>query len=263
MSVTALKLNFRMKRTILVIFACLLTISALGQSEILPYLYLEDKNGGVEEIPFTNGTMKIIGNKILIDMPEKPLEYDYDEIESFYFKDKNFLTLLNLTVSEGVLTPEFNSQIFNYIVEVPNNTTSITITGTANNENATVTGNGLKELEIGENIFTITVTAEDVETVRNYTVTVSRQTNIISILNDFGIKIYPNPTEGKFTVHIPNGLNEISLISINNAQGQKIEDRIVTDENTIFDFKKYSTGVYFLNMITNTGQRITTKLIKQ
>jgi len=83
-----------MKRTILLFFAWLLAMSALSQSETIPYLYLEDKNGDVEVIQFTyNGSITIIGNLIQVDTPEGFVEYDYDEVEKFYFKYHYLITL--------------------------------------------------------------------------------------------------------------------------------------------------------------------------
>ena len=245
----------------LLIVSLFITTNVLGQGKILPYLYLENKNGNILEIPFTDGTITIKEKQILIDIPKEHYQYEYDGIEKFYFKDKSHLTLLNLTVSEGELVPEFNSNIVSYAVDVPYNTTNITITATANNPNVTIAGDGLKELAIGENPFTITVTEEDSETTLDYMVTVNRETetNIISNGNNLDVKIYPNPTSGKFTVHTPDGL----FISIYDVEGQKIEDKNISDEYTNFDIKEYSAGVYLLKIIAKFGQSTTKKIVKE
>jgi formylglycine-generating enzyme required for sulfatase activity len=84
--------------------------------------------------------------------------------------------LSNLTVSEGSLTPIFASGTTSYSVNVPNSTTSITVTGTTADSNATLGGdNGVaKTLNVGVNTITITVTAQDGTTSKNYVVTVTR-----------------------------------------------------------------------------------------
>ena len=82
-------------------------------------------------------------------------------------------TLFSLTVSEGVLTPTFSSNVFSYTVGVACSINSITITATPTHPDATVVGAGEKQLAIGTNQFTITVTAADGVTTLNYVVTVN------------------------------------------------------------------------------------------
>ena len=83
-------------------------------------------------------------------------------------------TLSGITVSSGTLSPAFAAGTTEYTVTVPNEVTSITVTGTKNNSKATVTGPVTKELSVGENVITITCTAED-GTPKTYKVTVTRE----------------------------------------------------------------------------------------
>jgi hypothetical protein len=84
-------------------------------------------------------------------------------------------TLSTLTVSEGTLTPVFDPATTTYSVEVANTVTSITITATANDANASLVGDGTQtDLTVGDNVFNIVVTAEDGTTTETYTVTVKR-----------------------------------------------------------------------------------------
>ena len=83
-------------------------------------------------------------------------------------------TLKTLAVSIGDIAPVFSTETTEYAVSVANSVSSITITATTNHDGATVVGTGKKDnLKVGENTFVITVTAED-ETVKEYTVTVTR-----------------------------------------------------------------------------------------
>jgi LPXTG-motif cell wall-anchored protein len=83
-------------------------------------------------------------------------------------------TLSNLGVSPGTLSPVFASETEEYAVEVPYSASSITLTATTTDTNASVTGDGVKSLNVGQNKFEITVTAEDGITQKTYTVTVTR-----------------------------------------------------------------------------------------
>lgn len=85
-------------------------------------------------------------------------------------------SLKSLEVSNGILTPVFNANTLAYSVSIPNDLTSITITGEAKDDNATLTGIGLKEnLVLGDNVFDIVVTAQDGVTTQTYKVTVTRR----------------------------------------------------------------------------------------
>ena len=110
--------------------------------------------------------------------------------------------LSNLSVSTGTLVPAFNSNVTNYTVNVPNSVTFLTISCTPEEQFATVEGAGLKYLEVGNNSFTITVTADDKITTKQYTVNIIRgsdnkYTIKASVENNIGGTISP---EGETTV---------------------------------------------------------------
>ncbi|MGI5974056.1 MAG: cadherin-like beta sandwich domain-containing protein, partial [Oscillospiraceae bacterium] len=82
-----------------------------------------------------------------------------------------------LTVTGATITPAFSADTLAYTASVVNSATSVTIAATANGSKAVVTGNvGVKALTVGENTFTVTVTAEDGSTTKSYAVTIVRAT---------------------------------------------------------------------------------------
>ena len=86
----------------------------------------------------------------------------------------NNANLESLTLDNGILTPDFSPDITDYTVNVSRAVSTISITGVAQDENATVTGNVTdKTLNTGENKITITVKAHDNST-KKYIVTVVR-----------------------------------------------------------------------------------------
>jgi hypothetical protein len=107
------------------------------------------------------------------------------------------VTLSNLEVSAGTLTPAFHPDTLSYAVSVGNAVTSITITATAA-DGATVAGDGEKTLEVGANTVTITVISGS--TTRTYTITVTREaassTTGVSSLALGTLIVYPNPVTG-------------------------------------------------------------------
>ncbi|MCI5967006.1 MAG: cadherin-like beta sandwich domain-containing protein, partial [Tenericutes bacterium] len=99
-------------------------------------------------------------------------------------------SLKSLTVSSGTLTPTFDGSKTEYTVSVPYSVDSITITGEATASTSNVTGLGSKVLEVGENTFSVVVTAEDKTTIRTYTITVTRQKDTDTSLKSIGVTGY-------------------------------------------------------------------------
>ena len=85
-------------------------------------------------------------------------------------------SLSSLEVSAGELKPAFAPGTIYYTVDVPNSTSSITITAVASaaSAGATVTGDGAKTLNVGANLFDVTVTSPDGSMQRTYSITVTR-----------------------------------------------------------------------------------------
>ena len=82
-------------------------------------------------------------------------------------------TLKSLSLSSGTLTPAFDQATTSYTANVDNSVSNVTITATANDTKANVAGAGVKTLNVGDNPFTVTVTAED-GTPKSYTITITR-----------------------------------------------------------------------------------------
>jgi len=92
--------------------------------------------------------------------------------------------LSRLKLSNGVLSPVFNSTVSTYSTQVPNTLTSITVSPTTADANARVKINGIIvksgatsaaiPLSVGNNTITALVIAQDGSTTKTYTVTVLR-----------------------------------------------------------------------------------------
>ncbi|MDF1571119.1 MAG: cadherin-like beta sandwich domain-containing protein [Bacteroidales bacterium] len=78
--------------------------------------------------------------------------------------------LSSLTTDIGTLTPEFSSLSTHYAVAVPEGTTTVNVTPTANATGAVVTGGGAVDVSAGPATATIGVTSEDGTETMSYTV---------------------------------------------------------------------------------------------
>jgi hypothetical protein len=91
-----------------------------------------------------------------------------------------------LTLSSGTLSPVFASGTTSYSASVGNATSSITVTPTKADANATVTVNGASPstpvaLNVGANVISLLVTAQDGTTTKTYTVTITRAAVLPSV----------------------------------------------------------------------------------
>ncbi|MDW2796306.1 cadherin-like beta sandwich domain-containing protein [Clostridium boliviensis] len=88
-----------------------------------------------------------------------------------YSKDA---TLKSLKISPGTLSPDFSSKVDSYTAEVDANTADLVVNAVASNAGAQVTLTGEKGLKAGENQVVVKVTAEDGQTIKNYTIKVTK-----------------------------------------------------------------------------------------
>lgn len=88
-----------------------------------------------------------------------------------YSKDA---TLKSLKISPGTLSPAFSAAVDQYTAEVDANTADLVVNAVAANAGANVTLQGEKGLKAGDNKVVVKVTAEDGQTIKNYTITVKK-----------------------------------------------------------------------------------------
>ena len=84
--------------------------------------------------------------------------------------------LENLAIENVNITPEFNSEIFNYFAEVGSEIDNLNILAVPQNEKSKIEINGNNNLQFGENTVEILVTAEDLNTVKKYSIQVHKKT---------------------------------------------------------------------------------------
>ncbi len=133
--------------------------------------------------------------------------------------------LSNLTLSDGMLSPDFDPAITSYTAMVPNSTTSITETPTSADSTSTITVNGNPvvsgtpsgsiPLAVGPNAITTVVTAQDGTTMKTYTVTVTRAASTNADLSNLTLSdgmLSPDfdPAITSYTASVPNSTTSIT-----------------------------------------------------
>ncbi|MCL2869638.1 cadherin-like beta sandwich domain-containing protein [Candidatus Saccharibacteria bacterium] len=150
---------------------------------IIPYEYTALTIDAVPEYP--DATYQILGNSGFAVGENTVIVRVTSEAGTDYTKDYTIKVtrqpqeatssyLSALDVSAGTLAPAFDASKSIYDVTVPNDTDSITITATAADSAATITGIGSQSLSIGMNIFPVVVTNQDGQ-IRTYQIRVFRE----------------------------------------------------------------------------------------
>lgn len=107
------------------------------------------------------------------------------------------LGLSELTIEGYTLTPEFNSEVYEYTLDIPDlSVTSLNINAISNMENATVEITGEDNLIQGENVITILIKSEDGESTATYQITANvhepepEKTQLIAGIDDEDLFLY-------------------------------------------------------------------------
>ena len=171
-------------------------------------------------------------------------------------------TLSFLDVSHGNLTPNFDSAIVNYTACIGDDYIGeIIITATPTDSNATLNGDvGWHILTEDTTVLTITVTAQDGITTKNYFVTVIRCNVGIVETQSASLRVFPNPTDGQLTIEIAGQTRNDELLEIFDILGNCLHSsKLSPMESTItIDISRHPAGTYFIKLNNQI-----TKIIKK
>ncbi|MCT4617919.1 MAG: cadherin-like beta sandwich domain-containing protein [Marinisporobacter sp.] len=206
------------------------------------------------------------GTLYILNIPENTVtDYVYNSLEDKYvlnFTTKRILSsnadLSGINLSNVSLTPAFSPNKKEYTAKVDNSVSSITITPTKDDNNTKISVNGKEvisghasesiNLNVGSNIITIVVTAED-QTTKTYTIKVTREakkdnegssssgssssTTPSESEVQQGSKIIVNGEEqiaGEETIKEENGQKKIELVVDSEILNKKIKEVTMKEE---------------------------------
>lgn len=164
-------------------------------------------------------------------------------------------SLSGLSASAGTLNPVFNPAITDYMLVLASGTNTVELYATANDVAASVTGIGTINLTSESTQAEIVVTAAD-GTVKNYTVTITFQTDNSTLNNEF-IKVYPTISSDHFNVDFSGTPGSVSVY---NLSGKTISKQQANSANLSIDVP--FTGMYILKA-ESEGQTKWVKVIKK
>ncbi|TYQ15366.1 UNVERIFIED_CONTAM: Ca2+-binding RTX toxin-like protein [Acetivibrio alkalicellulosi] len=169
--------------------------------------------------------------------------------------------LSELSLSNGTLSPEFASGTTSYTASVANVVSSITVTPTKEEANASIKVNdvvvtsgqasGAINLNVGENTITVVVTAQDGTTLKTYTVIVTRAASSNANLSELSLSngtLSPEFASGttSYTASVANVVSSITVTPTKEEANAsiKVNDVVVTSGQ--------ASGAINLNVGENT-----------
>ena len=120
----------------------------------------------------------------------------------------------SLEVKEGVISPEFNKEILEYNVRIPNEKEKITLEIELEDKEGTYKVIGNENLKVGENEIEIEVTSSDGKEKRVYKINVEREelsNNYLKSLKVKGYEIEFNKEELNYEIEIEKEIEEIEV----------------------------------------------------
>lgn len=194
------------------------------------------------------------------------------ELEASYSKD-NYLK--KLSINGLTLSPSFKKDTLEYTAEASSNTTSINIKATKNDSRASVSGAGKKNVSEGENVFKVTVKAQNGST-RTYKITVNviDPNPIIVNVNGQDLTVvkresalecpdgYEKTTIKINELDVPafyNETNKYTLVGLKNSEETNlyIYDSVNNTYSQYFDVKLDELELYPLEIDKDFGEKYT------
>ncbi len=110
---------------------------------------------------------------------------------------------------------------------------------------------------IGNKNFSVIVTQQGCVNSDTIKVTVMDCSGISENIKPLGINIYPNPSQGKINIDIPEGLDGLEIIVFNTI-GQKILSELITTKSKIIktiDLSELPEGLYYIGLKSEEKQK--------
>ena len=139
----------------------------------------QDKNATVNIIGNTNLKKGVNKFEIQVTAEDKVAKQSYYISITRGQTEKANANLAKLEVANSTIAPYFDKDIIEYVVEYPSEQTSLQITAEPESSNAKIKIKDNKNLTQTLQKITITVTAEDGKTKKNYTILAKKQGQVV------------------------------------------------------------------------------------
>ena len=217
---------------------------------------LEDPKATYEIIG--NNDLQLGSNTVIVRViAEDGTPKDY-EINVVVQDDSEFSNrLLSITLSNGTLVPDFDSDINYYTATVPNSVSDTVIEVIKENIDASVTGVGKVDLVEGRNVFNIPVTSKD-GIVNTYTLTIYRLGTNDATLSSLIVRGHTytpifNKAQENYQLTVGSNVDSLDIVAVPSDPKSKVE--IINNENL-------QTGINVIDIKVTAPDNETVKTYK-
>jgi|GEM_PF-6998378 len=160
------------------------------------------------------------------------------------------LASLEYDVAEAILTPEFDPDVLEYTLDMPEGTPEVRLTANANSENAlSVEGDSTIDVSAGEPITTeIVVTAENGGKWFYAVTVVPFGTGIDEpeALENGVLKLYPNPASDRLYLESDKGISHVTIL---NVIGKVVMNQSVMNHSRVeLNIGSLTPGLYMIRV---------------
>ena len=203
---------------------------------------------------------KFEGCQIQIGKEQAKLEEQAKNVQNTDISKEN-AKLQILRINNLGITPAFDRNIFNYYLTVSNNISEIEVLAIAENSKATVEITGNTNLKEGLNVIDIKVISEDKTKTNNYTIEVTKTSNIelantnLEILAIENILLNPPFDENitNYSVEVSNEENTLNIFAVPQNENAKVQ---INGQNDIKEGKNQ------VEVIVTAGNGFSKKIYK-
>lgn len=221
--------------------------------------------------------------QIQIGKEESVLQKQAQEEQGSNFEGSNAY-LQSLRLEKEGITPNFNKEIYEYYLTIPNNIQNLEVLAISENPNASINISGNKDLKEGLNDILIQVISEDKTQNKVYTIHTTKTANIelantnLEILAIENVLLNPpfDENETNYKAEISNQITDLNILAVpQNEQatiemngksdlkeGHNLIDIVVTAPNG-FTKRNYQIDVYKRNLDEETKYQEEQKIQKE
>ena len=188
-----------------------------------------------------NKNLQVGENTISVEVTPENCKSDYSSVPGNTCTKKTYTvtvtreaasedaTLSDLKV-DGTSVPGFDPDTYEYnLPAVANDKASVNITYDTTDNDATVTGNGTRDLSVGDNALEVVVTAQDGTTKKTYTINIKRKSNdntlsSLTVTSDPQGTLSPafDPSKTSYTFSVDADENEVTIDAVANNEGATV-----------------------------------------
>jgi hypothetical protein len=179
-------------------------------------------------------------------------------VEFSYLDDEDALEEITL---DGDPLEGFDPEVLNYEVTLPVGTTvAPEVDATPLSPHATVSITQATDLsgDAAERTATITVTAQDPDFTRTYTIVFDVDATNVTIPAGLQLSVYPNPASSYLRV---DGISSAIALMVFDATGNEVMHVDAPGENVSLQVSQLRNGIYFLRVILENGAMETRRFV--